>query len=332
MLHCLERLLLSVFTLALCLVSSAHGQDQVIRFGLLSTESRENLHTIWQPLLNDMTRQTGLPVEAVFASDYAHLIDGMRAQRIDVAWLGNMAALEAVDRSDAEVFAQTAMEHGLPGYYSLLITRKDSLINNVGDLLRLAPQLTFGNGDLNSTSGYLVPGYYVFARQQVDPTRIFKRTVNQSHEANALDVAQGRLDAASFNTENWDRLQLTHPEQLKQLKIIWKSQLIPSDPILWRKALTRQTQEKIRSFLLGYGSNERERAVLKGLQQTRFIASDNDQLLPIRQLLLFKERTEVARSQLSVEQKKDRLRNIDAALTRLQDRISARDKQAAQGS
>lgn len=332
MLHRSGRLLVSVVSLVLCLLSSAHGHDQVIRFGLLSTESKENLHAIWQPLFEDMTRQTGLPVEAVFTSDYAHLIEGMRAQRIDVAWLGNMAAVEAVDRSGAEVFAQTAMEHGLPGYYSLLIASKDSLIDNVGDLLRLAPQLTFGNGDLNSTSGYLVPGYYVFARQHVDPARVFKRTVNQNHEANALDVAEGKLDAASFNTENWDRLLLTHPEQLNRLKVIWKSQLIPSDPILWRKSLSQQSKTRIRSFLLGYGRNEREQAVLKGLQQTRFIASDNDQLLPIRQLLLFKERTEVAGSQLSVDQKKARLRTIDAALIRLQDRITAKDKQAAHGS
>lgn len=332
MLHRIGRLLLSVVSLAVCLLSSAHGQDQAIRFGLLSTESRENLHAIWQPLLEDMTRQTGLRVEAVFASDYAHLIDGMRAQRIDVAWLGNMAAVEAVDRSGAEVFAQTAMEHGMPGYHGLLIARKDSPVNNVGDLLRLAPQLTFGNGDLNSTSGYLVPGYYVFARQQVDPAKAFKRTVNQNHEANALDVAEGRLDAATFNSENWDRLQLTHPQQLSRLKIIWKSQLIPSDPILWRKALSQPAKGKIRDFLLGYGSNEREKAVLKGLQQTPFIASDNNQLLPIRQLLLFKERTEVAGSTLSVDQKNLRLRAIDAELARLQDRISVRDRQSGQGS
>ncbi|BAP45893.1 phosphonates ABC transporter periplasmic phosphonates-binding protein [Pseudomonas sp. StFLB209] len=328
MLHRLVRLLVSVVSLALCLLTSAHGQEQAIRFGLLSTESRENLHAIWQPLLDDMTRQTGLPVEAVFASDYAHLIEGMRAQRIDVAWLGNMAAVEAVDHSGAEVFAQTAMEHGMPGYYGLLIARKDSPVNNVGDLLRLAPQLTFGNGDLNSTSGYLVPGYYVFARQQVDPAKAFKRTVNQSHEANALDVANGKLDAASFNSENWDRLQLTHPEQLSQLKIIWKSRLIPSDPVLWRTSLSQPSRAKIRSFLLSYGANEHEKAVLKGLQQTSFIASDNDQLLPIRQLLLFKQRTEVAASTLSVDQKKARLRAIDAELARLQDRISVPGKQS----
>ncbi len=321
MFHRIGRHLVSVILLAGCLLSNAQAA-QSLHFGIISTESRENLESIWQPFFDDMTQATGFEVQPVYVNDYAELIDGLRGQRVDVAWLGNMAAVEAVDRSDAEVFAQTTLN----GYQGLLITRKDSPINTVDDLLRQSRQLRFGNGDPNSTSGYLVPGYYVFARQHIDPATAFKRTINQNHQANALSVASGELDAATFNSDNWERLALTHPQQLAQLKIIWKSPLIPSDPIVWRKSLLPDSKAKVRAFFLGYGTTEQQKAVLKGLQQTRFTASSNDQLLPIRQLRLFKQRTDVAASGLSVDEKTLRLREIDEALARLQDRINALEK------
>lgn len=66
----------------------------------------------------------------------------------------------------------------------MLIVNKDSPINNLQDMLAKRKDLTFGNGDPNSTSGFLVPGYYVFAKNNVS-TSEFKRTVNAGHETNA---------------------------------------------------------------------------------------------------------------------------------------------------
>ncbi len=89
---------------------------------------------------------------------------GMRFNKVDIARYGNLSAMEAVDRANGQVFAQTVAADGSPGYWSVLIVNKDSPINNLNDLLAKRKDLTFGNGDPNSTSGFLVPGYYVFAK------------------------------------------------------------------------------------------------------------------------------------------------------------------------
>src|SRR3546814_15396 len=123
-----------------------------------------------------------MKINSFFAPDYAGIIQGMRFDKVDVAWYGNKSAMEAVDRAGGEIFAQTVAANGNPGYWSLLIAHKDSPINSVEDMLKNAKTLTFGNGDPNSTSGFLVPGYYVFAKNNVDAKQIFKRTLNASHE------------------------------------------------------------------------------------------------------------------------------------------------------
>ncbi|WP_025995402.1 phosphonate ABC transporter substrate-binding protein [Pseudomonas viridiflava] len=324
------RVLASAALLATCAMGTAQAEEKLINFGIMSTESSQNLKTIWQPFLDDMSKKTGLKVNATFASDYAGLIQGMRFNKVDVAWLGNKAAMEAVDRSNGEIFAQTSAANGAAGYWSLLIVRKDSPINSVEDMLKNAKTLTFGNGDPNSTSGYLVPGYYVFAKNHVDASTAFKRTLNSSHEVNALSVAKGQLDVATFNTESWDRLAVTQPDKVEQLKVIWKSPLIPADPMVWSKSLSDENKAKIREFFASYGDTDEEKTVLKNMQLGKFLKSSDDQLLPIRQLELFKQRTEVAASTtLDAKEKETRLKEIDAGLSKLQERITELNQKTA---
>jgi phosphonate transport system substrate-binding protein len=79
-------------TLALGLsLTGAMAQD--INFGFISTEASQNLRADWQPLLDDMEKQTGLKVKAFFASDYAGIIEGMRFNKVQVAWMGNKSAM-----------------------------------------------------------------------------------------------------------------------------------------------------------------------------------------------------------------------------------------------
>jgi phosphonate transport system substrate-binding protein len=70
--------------------------------------------------------------------------------------------------------------------------------------------------------------------------------------------------------------------------------------------------------------------VLKNMQLGKFLASNDDQLLPIRQLELFKQRTTIsADDHLEAADKAKKLADIDADLAKLQQRISELDKKTA---
>ncbi|ABJ12637.1 TPA: phosphonate ABC transporter substrate-binding protein [Pseudomonas aeruginosa] len=330
MLKRFSRVLAASALLAGSLAGMAHADQPVINFGIISTESSQNLKSIWEPFLKDMSQQTGYQVRAFFAPDYAGIIQGMRFDKVDIAWYGNKAAMEAVDRAHGEIFAQTVAASGAPGYWSLLIANKDSKIDSVEDMLANAKSLTFGNGDPNSTSGYLVPGYYVFAKNNVDPVKAFKRTLNSSHEVNALAVANKQVDVATFNTEGMERLELTQPEKARQLKVIWKSPLIPGDPLVWRNNLSDEQKNKLRDFFFKYGANAEQKKVLADLQWSKFQPSDDDQLLPIRQLELFKQRTDVANNaNLGAEEKAAKLKALDEELAKLEKRMAEREQKTA---
>ena len=279
----LRPLMAASIAVTLAITPAAAAED--VNFGIISTETTTNLKAIWEPFLADMTKQTGLNIKAFYASDYAGVIEAMRFNKVQVAWFGNKSAMEAVDRASGEIFAQTVDKDGNPGYWSHIIVHKDSPLKTLEDVLKCDASLDFGIGDPNSTSGFLVPTTFIFSARSIDPKKCFKTVRNANHEANALAVANKLVQAATNNNENLQRLAKTAPDKAKEIRVIWTSPLIPSDPLVWRKDLDAGLKKKIADFIFSYAtSNEEEKKVLAGLQWAPFKKSDNNQLLPIRQM------------------------------------------------
>ncbi len=308
-------------TIALALVASlatAADEPKELNFGIISTESQANLKPSWDPFLADMAKAVGMPVKAFFASDYSGVIEAMRFKKVDIAWFGNKSAITAVDRSDGEVFCQVVNLEGQAGYHSYIITHKDSGLKTIDDILGKAKELTFSMGDPQSTSGTLVPGYYVFAQRGIEAKSAFKRLTNAKHEANALAVLNKQVDAATLASDVYDRMNSREPEKVAQLTIAWKSPLLPSDPMVWRKDLPEAVKGRLKSFFVGYGRTAEEKAVIEKLKWSAFRSSDNSQLIPIRELEIAKKIAEAkADDKLSADEKAKRTAELEAQLGEL---------------
>ena len=317
----LKKLLASLTGAALIAFNPAAAQElKELNFGIISTESSQNLKSDWQPVLDDMAKKTGMKVNAFFASDYAGIIEGMRFNKVQVAWFGNKSAMEAVDRASGEVFAQMVNADGTQGYYSHLIVHKDSPIKTLDDMLKNGKNLSFGNGDPNSTSGFLVPSYYVFAQNKIDAKTFFKLSRGANHEANALAVANKQVDVATNNSENLDKLKERLPEKFNEIRIIWTSPLIPMDPLVIRKDLPEASKAKVRDFFYSYGktSPQEKENLVKLNKLSGFKPSSNSQLIPIRQLELFKTRNKFESDvAMAADEKQAKLADIDKQLAAL---------------
>ena len=317
----IKKLLLSLAGATLLATNPTAAQElKEINFGIISTESSQNLRSDWQPILDDMAKKTGAKVNAFFASDYAGIIEGMRFNKVHVAWFGNKSAMEAVDRANGEVFAQMVNADGSQGYYSHLIVHKDSPLKSLDDMLKQGKDLSFGNGDPNSTSGFLVPSYYVFAQNKIDPKTFFKLQRGANHEANALAIANKQVDVATNNSENLEKVKEHLPEKFKDIRIIWTSPLIPLDPLVMRKDLPEATRAKVRDFFYTYGqgSQKEKDNLFKLSKLSGFKASTNNQLTPIRQLELFKSRNKLeADTNMAAADKQVKLADIDKQLAAL---------------
>jgi len=306
--------------LATLALTAAPAIAQEISFGIIATDAASVQRERWEPFFRDMERKTGLKVNSFYAPDYAGVIEAMRFNKIQVAWYGNKAAMEAVDRANGEIFAQVRYKDGSFGYHALLITHRDSPYRTLDDVLKNAKSINFGIGDPNSTSGFLVPTFYVFAQNKVDHRTAFKTIRSASHGANIQATLAKQVDVATNNTEDMGKLEANRPELASQLRVIWKSPLIPSDPFVWRKDLDPAVKERIRSFVLGYAQKDpQEKAILNRIYEyDGFRPSDNDQLIPIRELELFRDRRRAETDEkLSPAERTRVIAEIDAKLAAL---------------
>lgn len=118
-----------------------------------------------------------------------------------------------------------------------------------------------------------------------------------NHETNLLSVINKQVDVAVNNTEALERYRLsTGKDANDSVRILWKSPLIPADPLVMRTDLPADMKAKIRDFFVNYGKGKdaaREMANLKALTYQGFRASDNQQLVPIRQIELAREKAKI---------------------------------------
>ena len=317
----ITKLIVGLAAATLVALPPAQAQEmKELNFGIISTESSQTLKSDWQPILDDMTKKTGMKINAFFATDYSGIIEGMRFNKVQVAWFGNKSAMEAVDRASGEVFAQMVNADGSQGYYSHFVVHKDSPIKSLDDVLKNGKNLSFGNGDPNSTSGFLVPGYYVFAQNKIDAKTFFKVTRSANHETNALAAANKQLDVAVTNSETLEKVQERQPEKFKDIRIVWTSPLIPLDPLVMRKDLPEATKKSLRDFFYNYGKgsqNEKDN-LMKLSKLSAFKPSTNAQLVPIRQLELFKDRNKFeSDAALPALEKQTKIAEIDKKLAEL---------------
>jgi phosphonate transport system substrate-binding protein len=303
---------LAVIAAATLMGKVALAETTEINFGIISTEATQNLKKNWDPFLADLEKQTGIKINPFFASDYAGVIEGMRFNKVQAAWFGNKSAMEAVDRAEGEIFAQTVDVEGNPGYWSILVANADnSSINSLDDVLKCDKSLSFGNGDPNSTSGFLVPSVFIFTAKNIDPKECYKAVTNAGHEANLIAVANKQVDFATNNTENWRMFAKTHPDDLKHVKEIWRSPLIPSDPIVWRKDLDQATKDRLLYFFMTYGRQgspdevKAAREKLQALGWAPFKPSSDAQLYPIRILEITKSMNKVKNDEAMAATDKD---------------------------
>ena len=295
------------------LFSPSQAQEQeikVLNFGIISTESQANQKPIWEPFIKAMSEQIGMPVKAFYATQYAGVIEAMRFGQVQLAWYGGKSYIEAAKRAEAEVFAQTVANDGSKGYYSHLIMNKNhpdlAKAKSMGRdkyVLENAANLQFAFNDPNSTSGYLVPSYYVFAQNGVNPKKAFKRLIFAgNHEATALAVANNQVDMATNNNESLRRLEQTNPTARANIETIWTSPLIPRDPIAWRKDIPEDLKTKLKDFFYNY----KDKTILTSLGWSGFDPATDDIWNPIRELNIGNQILEIQSNNNLFQTEKDK--------------------------
>jgi phosphonate transport system substrate-binding protein len=264
--------------------------DQTLNFSIASAEDQASMQKVWQPLLDDLNKQTDLHVVPHFASNYTSQIEAMQFNQVQLGWFPALSTLQAVRRADGEVLGRIVGDNGAGmSYASVMIVKKGSGIT-LADVLKCGKRYSFGLGDPESTSGTLAPMAYVFIPNNIDLQQCFSIVRQANHQSNLFGVANGVVDVATNNTIGLIFAQRENPAIADKIQTIWTSPPLPESSIVARKDLDPAIKARLKAFFVGYGTaqgpqGDHERAVLKGLAYGGFREADVSYLDPVAQMV-----------------------------------------------
>jgi phosphonate transport system substrate-binding protein len=177
----------------------AHAQ-QVLRVSAIPDEAPTELQRKFKPLGNYLEQKLGMKVEFVPVTDYAASVEGLINNKLDMVWFGGFTFVQASVRSHGKVVPLVQREED-EKFKSVFITT-DKSINKLEDL----KGKTFSFGSESSTSGHLMPRFYLLAAH-VNPDTDMKRVAfSGAHDATVAAVAGGKVDAGALNISVWEKL------------------------------------------------------------------------------------------------------------------------------
>jgi len=259
------------------------------------------------------------------SSDPAALASAFASGEIDLAWVGNSAALAVVERGVGEVFAQMVTDTGSTGYHAIIVTHKDSGLKTLEAAQQPGKGLVFADGETKSFSGHLVPLYYAFVKRGINyPASLYKEVRRGSHIDNLTLAAQRKVDLATANDEELKMLAAKNPDLARHLHILWTSPVIPQSPLIWSTALSLDVRRKVQQVITSFGKhNAADAEVLKQVNNlSAFRKSKNSQLITACDIDMFVAWQQVNRNKdLSEAEKAQRIQAISERASRLELRL-----------
>jgi phosphonate transport system substrate-binding protein len=136
-------------------------------------------------------------VEVIVTTNYASTVEALGNGSVDIAYLGGLTFVRAKNAYGAVPLVQRDIDRA---FHSAFIARRGSGIDSLEDLA--GRSMCFG--DVNSTSGHLIP------RLELDEAGLGEQlgaTRNTgSHPATAAGVAAGACDAGALDETVWAKL------------------------------------------------------------------------------------------------------------------------------
>jgi phosphonate transport system substrate-binding protein len=179
--------------------ASPYAQS-ALRVSAIPDEAPTELLRKFKPLGAYLERATGMKVDWTPVNDYPAVVEGLAGRKIDLAWLGGFTFVQARQRTgNAIPIVQRAEDEK---FLSTYIVPAGSSVQKLADL----KGKTFAFGSPSSTSGHLMPRYFLL-QAGINPDKDFTRIAfSGAHDATVAFVASGRADAGVLNTSVWEKL------------------------------------------------------------------------------------------------------------------------------
>jgi phosphonate transport system substrate-binding protein len=256
--------------LAVPLLGQAYVPD-VLKVSAIPDENPTELMRIYTPFAEYLGKELGMKVQFTPVVDYAATVEGLAARKLDMVWYGGFTSVQAVRRTNGNA-RRLALRQEDAEFKSVFVAKPGSGIKSLNDL----KGRTLAFGSVSSTSGHLMPRSFLL-KAGVNPDKDLKQVAfSGAHDATALWVESGRVDAGALNFLTWEKLVQSKKVDPAKVDVFWTTP--PYVDYCWtvRGDLDAGVQEKITTAFLKLNYDDPEHRKLLDLHRTKKYVKAND--------------------------------------------------------
>ena len=207
---------LHLLMIGACLgLSSGAMAQSTLRISAIPDEAPTELQRKFKPLGEYLSLETGMKIEFIPVTDYAAVVEALATKKIDMAWLGGFTFIQAKIRTNGTAIPIIQRVED-ENFISRFIVPIDSPIKSLKDL----KGKTFAFGSPSSTSGHLMPRFFLMQAGIQADTDLKNIAFSGAHDATVAFVASGKVEAGVLNASVLDKLIETNNANALKVRVL----------------------------------------------------------------------------------------------------------------
>jgi phosphonate transport system substrate-binding protein len=257
-------------------ISQAAAQDLTLRVGMVPDAGATQVSVDEKAPLGDyLGAALHRPVKLVIPTNYNATVEGLGNGSLDFAYLGGLTYIKAHARYGVVPLVQRASDQQ---FHALFITGTSEPIHTLGDI----KGKSFAFGDINSTSGHLMP-YAALEAAGLTPGDDFSFRYTGSHPATAKAVDAGTVDAGAVDESVYEAMLSGGQLDKSKVRVFYTTP--PFVDYVWvaRDDIDPKVREQFAQAFLALDP-AREPKVLQILRGIKFVRASDGEYLQLRKV------------------------------------------------
>jgi len=250
-----------------------------IHVGILPDEDVNKLHQRYDSFLKYLSKEIGIEFKLVIPASYTELLQMFGSHRVDLAYFGGLTFLKANILFHAEPLVMREVDSRFTSWF---IVKKDNTAQN----LREFKNKSFSFGSALSTSGHLMPRYFMQIEKNIIPEDFFSKVQYSNTHDNTVYLVRDRVvDLGVANSEIIKRMISDGRLHKNDIRILWETPPYPD--YVW--AIHSHFNDKLKislrnAFLKLDFQNTVQRKILSKMGTESFLPTETNDFISLKKI------------------------------------------------
>jgi phosphonate transport system substrate-binding protein len=251
-----------------------------LTFTAIPDQDTSRLQERFGKIASYLSDQLGIPVTYAPVKSYSASVQAFKNNEVQLAWFGGLSGVQArLSVPDSVAIAQGAED---PEFITYFIANASTGLSLSKDFPSGIEGKTFTFGSKGSTSGRLMPEYFIRQHFSKSPREVFSRVGFSGDHSKTLALVQsGSYEVGAMNFQVWQKEVEAGKVDLEKVQVIWHTPSYPDYQWTIRGDVDQTFGDgfikKVQQALISLKDDE----ILKAFPRSKFIPADNAMYQPI---------------------------------------------------